>query len=134
MLATYQLNIPPPPIIKVEYLAMSSHDFRNNWLRELDVLILENLEAPEMTIALLAKEMSISEPQFYRRVKQWTGKSPNIYIREIRLKKAKLLLESGDAKKVKEVAYQVGFLKVEYFSKLYFERYGIRPSEIIYGK
>jgi len=57
------------------------------------------------------------------------GSTPNKYIRSIRLQKAKILLEEG--KSVKETAYQVGFQKVQYFSKLFKSEYGKSPSNYL---
>ena len=62
-----------------------------------------------------------------RKIKKFTGLTPNKYIRTIRLQQAKTLLEHGMS--VKKTAYEVGFLKVGYFSKLFKEEFGKLPSE-----
>jgi AraC-like DNA-binding protein len=50
--------------------------------------------------------------------------TPNQYITEIRLNKARQLLESRQFETVAEVCYAVGFKTPHYFSKLMKERFG----------
>lgn len=104
----------------------------NSWTKTLNQLLLENLEEPELTNSTLAHRMYMSERAFYRKVKETTGLTPNHYVRVIRLKRAKQLLQSGQYSQVKEVARRVGFLKTSYFSQLFEKAYGQRPSEIIH--
>ena len=106
-------------------------DSNAEWMRKLAAIIEENLKNPYLTNAQLAQKSGLSERQFYRRVELLTGKSPNHYIREIRLAKAKELLQTGDFFTVKEVAIRVGFLKVSYFSKLFEQQEGRRPIEVL---
>ena len=106
-------------------------DKSTEWMETLTQQIVENLQNPNLTNAQLADMSGMSERQFYRRVELFTGMSPNHYIRDIRLQKASELLKTGDFQTVKEVAMRVGFLKVSYFSKLFEEREGQRPIDII---
>jgi transcriptional regulator GlxA family with amidase domain len=103
----------------------------NSWTKNLNQLLLENLEETELTNSTLANLMYMSERAFYQKVKETTGMTPNRYVRIIRLKRAKQLLQSGQYSQVKEVARRVGFIKTSYFSQLYEKAYGQRPSQII---
>jgi len=76
----------------------------------------------------LAEEMGISERQLFRKLKSATGMSPLHYIREIRLQKARKLLELNKTETISEVMHAVGFRKSDYFAKLYRERFGKLPS------
>ena len=87
-----------------------------------------------MTNASLAKSLSISDRQLYRIVKELTGVSPNIYIRQIRLQKAYQLLESGEYLTVKEVVANVGFRKAAYFRSLFKAEFGKTPYEVLQEK
>lgn len=104
----------------------------NSWMKNLNQLLLEHLEEPELTNSTLATLMYMSERAFYQKVKEMTGLTPNHYVRIIRLKKARQLLNSGQYSQVKEVARRVGFTKTSYFSALFEKAYGQRPSEMIY--
>jgi transcriptional regulator GlxA family with amidase domain len=62
-------------------------------------------------------------------LKALTNLSPTDFIRYIRLKRAKDLLEKN-AGTVSEVAYQVGFSNHSYFAKCFKEQFGFLPSEV----
>lgn len=50
------------------------------------------------------------------------------FIRMIRLKRAKQLLDNTDYT-VSEILYQVGFTNPSYFAKCFKQQFGISPSE-----
>ena len=101
---------------------------------QLKNFILQHLNNPLLSNVQLAEELDISERLFYLRIKEITGKTPNQYIRGVRLEKAKELLETKRGITVKEVAYEVGYLKVDYFSDLFNAKYQCRPSALISRK
>ncbi|MEL7534583.1 MAG: AraC family transcriptional regulator, partial [Bacteroidota bacterium] len=79
-------------------------------------------------VAELAQEMNMSRSTLLRRVKSGTGLSAALYIRKLRLKRAKEMLQ-GSALTVSEIAYKVGFSSSSYFTKCFREEYGYTPSE-----
>lgn len=100
---------------------------KSKWFEEVEAYIEENIGDAHLTATEIASAVYTSERQFYRRVKQCTGRTPNRYLQLMRLRKAKELLESNQCKTVKEVANRVGYVRSDYFSRLYKARYGIRP-------
>ena len=66
----------------------------------------------------------------YRKVKQLTGLSPVEYIKNIRMKKAAMLLEQKKFS-VAEVMYMVGFSSSSYFSKCFQNEFGVTPKQFI---
>lgn len=104
------------------------------WLKRVNQLILENLSDFYLTNITLAEKLSISERQLYRIVKECTGSSPNVYIRQIRLKAAYKFLQSGTYLTVKEVAAAVGFQKADYFTRLFKSEFGQTPLEVLQEK
>ena len=73
--------------------------------------------------------MYLSPFYISRIFKSEIGDTPIHYLINIRLDRAKELLESGFAGSVQEVAAQVGYDDVYHFSKLFKKRYGIPPSQ-----
>jgi AraC-like DNA-binding protein len=76
----------------------------------------------------LAEEIGLSRSQLLRKVTALTGSSVNELIRTFRLQKAAQLL----ARKwvpVTQVAYEVGYSNLSYFSKVFKEEFGVLPSE-----
>ena len=102
---------------------------KNTFLTKLQTIIEENIEDDTFGIPQLCQAACLSRSQLHNKIKAATGISTSIYIRNIRLKKAKHLLEHSD-RNISEVAYEVGFKDPSYFSRLFTERYGITPRGI----
>ncbi len=75
-------------------------------------------------------EVAMSRAQLHRKLKALTGKSASLYIRAIRLAKAKEMIEQQTGN-ISEIAYSVGFSSPAYFSRCFKEEFGYPPSEII---
>jgi len=76
----------------------------------------------------LASSLSFSRSQLYRKLKSICDQSPNEMIRHFRLVRAKELLEQNKGS-VSEIAYEVGFSSLSYFSKEFKKKWGTTPSE-----
>ncbi len=90
-------------------------------------LILDNISDSGFTIDRLCKEMAMSRTMFYVKLKSYTGKSPQEFIRIVRLERAAVLLRSGH--KVGNVAEEVGFDNAKYFSTAFKKYFGVSPSK-----
>ncbi len=100
------------------------------FVKKLNDLILENLTNEDFNIDGLARMFLMSRSNFHKRVKGVTGKTPNDYIRIVRLSKSAELLATGRYQIV-EVCYMVGFNTPSYFSKCFFEHFGKLPKDYI---
>ena len=78
----------------------------------------------------LAEAIFLSKTQLHRKLRALTNKSTGQYIHFIRLHKAKQLLEQGEMN-VTQVALEVGYKELSYFSKLFSSEFGVIPSSII---
>lgn len=96
-------------------------------LADITRLIEEHLEDSELNVQKLADLSGLNNKQIYRKLKQLTGSTAVDYIKQIRLKKAALLLKQGNFT-VSEVMYMVGFSNSSYFAKCFFEKYGVTPK------
>ncbi len=75
----------------------------------------------------LAFQLHLSESQTYRKIKSITNVSTAVFIRSVRLKKAKeLVLETNDT--ISEIAYAVGFNDPSWFSRAFKDEFGCSPS------
>lgn len=103
---------------------ISEQDF----LRKLNELIEHNLHNSDYTVEDLARSLSISRVQLYRKVKAILGIGVSEHINNIRLEKSKeLLLKSRQ--NISEIAYAVGFSSLYYFSNVFKNKYGISPKD-----
>ena len=75
----------------------------------------------------LCRMVGMSYPVVYRKLSALTGRSLNLYIRLIRLQKARELLNTTTLS-VSEIAYEVGFNDPKFFSRVFSEEYGSPPS------
>lgn len=78
-------------------------------------------------VVQLCRIAGMSNTQLNRKLKALIGSTPSRFIRQIRLRKAKELLENPDLN-ISEIAYQVGFNDPNYFTRLFSEEYGNPPS------
>ena len=102
-----------------------------------DKLFMDNLKEvvrnrmsnPNLKMDELGDELGISRVQLYRKVKVLTGLSPVELLRQMRLERGKVLLNST-TKTVAEIAYEVGFGTPSYFSSCFKKQYGKLPMDI----
>ncbi len=93
------------------------------------LLIMEtNMADAEFDVEAFSRELAMSRSQLYRKFMALTGQGPGELIKSLRLKKAAVLLKA-QAGNVSEIAYQVGFTNLPYFSKAFKEEFGQTPSE-----
>lgn len=90
-------------------------------------LIVHYLSDSDFTIDRLCREMAMSRTMFYLKLKTYTGKSPQDFIRVIRLERAAALLRSGTS--VSEAAAMTGFDNAKYFSTVFKKYFGVSPSK-----
>jgi signal transduction histidine kinase/DNA-binding response OmpR family regulator len=103
---------------------ISEQDF----LRKLNEYIGQNFHNSDYTVEDLARSLTISRVQLYRKVKAILGISVSDHINNIRLEKSKeLLLKSK--KNISEIAYAVGFSSPYYFSNVFKNKYGISAKD-----
>ena len=87
-----------------------------------------NIDDEYFGINELCRAIGMSRAQIHRKVKALTGQSTSIFIRQIRLNKAKKLLKSTDLN-IAQVAFEVGFRDPKYFSKTFIEAFGQKPKD-----
>jgi AraC-like DNA-binding protein len=105
------------------------HESREEqFIRKVSRIVEANLEKSMFNAADLAAEVHLSESQLYRKLKAISGRSTAIFIRTVRLKNARQLLETSNLT-VSEIAYQVGFNDPAWFSRVFKEEYGVSPTE-----
>ncbi|WP_307995267.1 two-component regulator propeller domain-containing protein [uncultured Bacteroides sp.] len=88
----------------------------------------EQMDNAELTIDEFAEKLMLSRTIFYRKLKSIIGLTPVDFIREIRIKRAVQLIDSGEYN-FSQVAYMTGFNDPKYFSKCFKKVIGITPSE-----
>ncbi|WP_316788216.1 two-component regulator propeller domain-containing protein [Pedobacter frigoris] len=75
----------------------------------------------------LAKEMGMSLPILYKKIRAMTDLSVNDFVKSIRLKRASQLLKQN-VYTISEISYMVGFNDPKYFSREFKRAYGETPK------
>ncbi|MCH7524775.1 MAG: DUF4242 domain-containing protein [Bacteroidetes bacterium] len=85
---------------------------------------------PSFNVNDFSKALGYSKSQIYRKLMSLTGKSANRFINEFRLHRALNLLHEQKGN-ISEIAFETGFNSPAYFSKCFFDKYGILPSKYV---
>lgn len=92
-------------------------------------LIDENVSSPALNVEFLCKKLLMSRTQLFRKVKATTGLSINKVILQVRLQKAKSLIENTKDT-IQSISQQVGVKDPSYFSQAFQKEFGRKPSEM----
>lgn len=98
------------------------------FIKKIKETIEAHLADSQFSIEQLADEVSLSTTQLRRKIKALSNQTIVEFIRIYRLEKAAKLL-SQNAGNVSEIAFNVGFDSLSYFSKVFQETYGVLPSD-----
>lgn len=90
-------------------------------------IVEENMDNSEFSVEEFSETLGLSRSGLYKKLMQITGRSPLEFIRILRLKRGKKLLEDN-RQSISQVAYQVGFSPKQ-FAKFFKEEFGKLPSE-----
>ncbi len=99
------------------------------FIQKLTNLVEANLANENLGPEELAKEAGISHSNLNRKLKIISNQNSSHFIREVRLKKAKELLQNKDLTAA-EISYRVGFGSPTYFNKCFHEYFGVAPGEL----
>ena len=99
----------------------------NEFISKVTRLVIDNLSDSDFSIDRLCQEMAMSRTLFYIKLKSYTGKSPQDFIRVIRLERAVTLLRNGQS--VTDTATLTGFENAKYFSTVFKKYFGVSPSK-----
>ncbi|MBK7939685.1 MAG: response regulator [Lewinellaceae bacterium] len=105
----------------------SFFDLENLFLQKVIALIDAHLDDAEFGNAELSRKMLMSESQLHRKIKALTDLSLSVFIRSVRLRRGRVLLQTTHLT-VSEIAYSVGFTDLAYFSRTFSAEFGTAPS------
>ncbi len=82
----------------------------------------------DLKIGDFCKKMGKSRSQLYRKIIGITNLSPIALINEIRLKRVRELMDMKNGTNISQIAFEVGYNNLSYFSRRFKKRFGLRPS------
>jgi len=89
----------------------------------------DNIDDSNLNVEHLAEELRLSRSQLYRKIKALTGQTANEFLKNVRLEKAKEIIETTNDT-IGEISFKVGFSSPSYFTSCFKTHFGILPTEI----
>ena len=105
---------------------MSPND--RKFMDKLVDLMEQNMDNGELVVDDLVRELAVSRSVFFKKLKTLTGLAPIEFIKEIRIKRAAQLIETGEFN-MTQISYMVGINDPRYFSKCFKAQVGMTPTE-----
>lgn len=104
------------------------HKEDKDFINRIIKIIEDNISNPDLSTAVIAKEMNISTRVLYRRLEGITVKKLHDIIKELRMKHATNLLSSSKLT-IDEIMYRVGHDNRSTFYRNFKSEYGLTPKE-----
>lgn len=118
---------------EIDYITQVSKSMHDNinkdtFLQKVIDQIRTQKDFSNLTVENLAEQLQMSKSTLIRRLKNESDKSPSDIINDIKFERAKQLLRTKQYS-VAEVAWEVGFNEVKYFSKKFKSLHNVSPKE-----
>lgn len=111
-----------------EILNLKFDDYKNKQKMEQAISYIKDNYAKELNMAIVSNHISMNYSLFSFVFKQYTGTNFVNYLKEIRIAKARELLEETDLKII-EISNMVGYENEKHFMKTFKTVCGVSPSE-----
>ena len=112
--------------------AKTGFEKEDAFMKKLQQTVDEHLADLNFGTTQLCEAMGMSRSHLHLKIKALTNKSTSVFIRTIRLHKARQLLQQGHLN-VSQVAMEVGFRNLSYFSRKFSEEFGYPPNKLIHS-
>lgn len=109
----------------IEPIVLCKEDER--FCRKLERIVNARMRNPNLNIDIIAAQFGMGRTNFYRKVRELMGVSPNDYLRKCRMERAAELLCSSELT-VADICVQVGMPDAQYFSRVFKAYFGMPPS------
>ena len=113
-------------VLKPTEITVTSADAA--FLEKVRTVVESGMGDSQFGVEQLAEEVGLGRRQLQRKMHELTRQTVHRYIQEIRLDRARQLIEQK-AGNVSEVAYQAGFRDPRHFARLFQQKYGKPPSQ-----
>lgn len=100
---------------------------QSDFIERIRELIEEHMDFEEYSIDSLCRDAGTSRSNLHKKLKRLTGLSTSMFIRAIKLQRAKEFLKNTDMG-VWQIAYATGFSDPNYFSRVFTKAFSLSPK------
>lgn len=104
------------------------------FLEKTTQVVERQVEMGKFDVDTVASEMNMSTSQFRRRLSAVMGLSPQLFIQNMRMKKARYLLDNHPELNINEIAMKCGYDESSNFTHVFKRVFGITPSDYLNGR
>jgi AraC family transcriptional regulator len=91
--------------------------------------LIDNELTGDLSLSTLAASVNLSKPHFVRLFRNTTGTSPHRYIVQVRIERARHMIQSSEVPLV-EIASDAGFASQSHLSRIFRKTYGVTPGDV----
>lgn len=91
------------------------------------------MDKQQLNVNALAEKLCMSPRQFHRKIVTLTGSSPASFILNIKMKRARHLLETDPKMSIDDIAFCCGFEHTSSFYHAFRKKYGVTPRDVRRG-
>ena len=113
---------------ELEYLGNRLDSRQNDIILRARRFIADNYANPELTLGTVADYVGLNEKYFTTRFTKATGTTFRDYVTELRLSRAKQLLDTTDLR-MYEISERIGYNNTEHFNRMFRKNFQISPSD-----
>lgn len=99
--------------------------------KKVESIIQPKLNDDDLSVEDIARQVYLSKRHLNRLLKAECGMSVKEVLIEMRLQEAYRILQTEPGIVIKDVAFRIGYNKPSYFSKIFRQRFGISPREVM---
>lgn len=114
------------PDIQPEEITTTPLD--EQFLKQAIAIVEANISDSDFSVESLGQALTMNRVALWKKLQAITGKGPSDFIRSIRMKRGRQLLDQGNMN-VSEIAYLVGYNTVKRFTENFKAEFGMTPSE-----
>ncbi|MDD2799574.1 MAG: two-component regulator propeller domain-containing protein [Bacteroidales bacterium] len=107
---------------------VATNNMDREFLEKAYQIIEKNMDNTAFDVPFFSREMALGRTNLFSKIKGITGKTPNEFIINVKMKKATELLINHPEMNISEITYMLGFNSPKYFAKCFKEQFGISPS------
>ncbi len=116
--------------LEVDPAAITTNSVDAKFMQNLLSVVNDNMENPDFSVDMLCEKAGVSRTTLHKKLKSLVNQSATEFINSVRLKRAAKLIRQKTGN-ISEIAYEVGYNNLSYFSRMFKKQFGKTPKEMM---